>query len=109
MDPWENNYLLSIHVSPEVITQEEVVNQSPGSSSVPSVLNLTRTEVGLAWIDLSSGDFLTQSTDIASLPSAVARIKPREIVLDSVFQEQNHSRIVSILQEDGRIETTLKS
>ncbi|CAN9376882.1 unnamed protein product [Alternaria alternata] len=105
MDPWENNYLLSIHVSPEVITQEEVVNQSPGSSSVPSVLNLPRTEVGLAWIDLSSGDFLTQSTDIASLPSAVARIKPREIVLDSVFQEQNHSRIVSILQEDGHIIT----
>ena len=57
MDPWENNYLLSIHVSPEVITQEEVVNQSPGSSSVPSVLNLPRTEVGLAWIDLSSGDY----------------------------------------------------
>ncbi|KAJ4372486.1 MutS protein 1 [Neocucurbitaria cava] len=105
MDPWENNYLLSIHVDPDVLQKEKAVKESPGSSSVSSVLNLPRTEVGLAWIDLSSGDFLTQSTDIASLPSAVARIKPREIVLDSIFQEQEHSRIVSILQEDGHIIT----
>ncbi|KAH7399636.1 muts domain V-domain-containing protein [Pyrenochaeta sp. MPI-SDFR-AT-0127] len=105
MNPWENNYLLSIHVDPEVLVKEKALKESPGSSSVSSVLNLPRTEVGLAWIDLSSGDFLTQITDIASLPSAVARIKPREIVLDSIFQEQDHSRIVSILQEDGHIIT----
>jgi DNA mismatch repair ATPase MutS len=105
MDPWENNYLLSIHVNPEVLDEGKAVKESPGSSSVSSVLNLPRTEVGLAWIDLSSGDFLTQSTDIASLPSAVARIKPREIVLDSIFQEAEHSRIVSILQDDGHIIT----
>ncbi|KAL5121325.1 MutS protein 1 [Pleosporales sp. CAS-2024a] len=105
MDPWENNYLLSIHVDPEVLGKEKALKESPGSSSVSSVLNLPRTEVGLAWIDLSSGDFLTQSTDIASLTSAVARIKPREIVLDTIFQEPEYSRIVSILQEDGHIIT----
>ncbi len=105
MDPWENNYLLSIHVDPKPLEKEKAVTKSPGSSSVSSVLNLPRTEVGLAWIDLSSGDFLTQSTDIASLPTAVARIKPREIVLDSIFAEAEHSRIVSILQDDGHIIT----
>jgi DNA mismatch repair ATPase MutS len=105
MDPWENNYLLSIHVDPVLLEKGNAVTESPGSSSVSSVLNLPRTEVGLAWIDLSSGDFLTQSTDIASLPSAVARIRPREIVLDSIFQDSEHSRIVSILQEDGHIIT----
>ncbi|KAL6168102.1 MutS protein 1 [Exserohilum turcicum] len=101
MDPWENNYLLSIHVDPEVLKSEAPSHQIPGSSSVSSILNLPRTQVGLAWLDLSSGDFLTQSTDIASLPSAVARIKPREIVLDSVFQEPDYSHIVSLMQEDG--------
>lgn len=105
MDPWQNNYLLSIYVDPHALTKEKAVAQSPGSSDVSSVLNLPRTEVGLAWIDLSSGDFLTQSTDIASLPSAVARIKPREIVLDSIFQEKDYSRIVSIMQEDGHVIT----
>ncbi|KAL1656969.1 MutS protein 1 [Didymella pomorum] len=105
MDPWENNYLLSIHVDPKTLEKDKAVTKSPGSSNVASVLNLPRTEVGLAWIDLSSGDFLTQSTDIASLPTAVARIKPREIVLDSIFEEAEHSRIVSILQEDGHVIT----
>lgn len=105
MDPWENNYLLSVHVNPEIIEKDKAVTKSPGSPNVASVLNLPRTEVGLAWIDLSSGDFLTQSTDIASLPTAVARIKPREIVLDSIFEKAEHSRIVSILQEDGHIIT----
>jgi DNA mismatch repair ATPase MutS len=105
MDPWQNNFLLSIHVDPEALKREEAVKDSPGSQIVASVLNLPRTEVGLAWIDLSSGDFTTQSTDIASLPSAVARIKPREIVLDSAFAEEENSRVVSILQEDGHIIT----
>lgn len=105
MDPWENNYLLAIHVDPEALKKEKTMKESPGSQSVASVLNLPRTEVGLAWIDLSSGDFLTQCTDIASLPSAVARIKPREIVLDSVFEDAKHSHIVSTLQEDGHIIT----
>ncbi|KAJ8113104.1 hypothetical protein OPT61_g4686 [Boeremia exigua] len=108
MDPWENNYLLSIHVDPRKLEKDKAVVKSPGSSNVASVLNLPRTEVGLAWIDLSSGDFLTQSTDIASLPTAVARIKPREIVLDSIFEETEHSRIVSILQEDGHVITFQK-
>ncbi|OAL56014.1 hypothetical protein IQ07DRAFT_498042 [Pyrenochaeta sp. DS3sAY3a] len=105
MDPWQNNYLLSIHVDPSVIEKEKSVKESPGSSSMSSLLNLPRTEVGLAWIDLSSGDFLTQSTDIASLPSAIARIKPREVLLDNIFQEQDNSQIVSILQEDGHVIT----
>jgi DNA mismatch repair ATPase MutS len=104
MDPWENNYLLSIHVNPEAL-KENAVKVSPGSSKVSSVLNLPRTEVGLAWIDLSSGDFITQSTDIASLPSAVARIRPREIVLDSIFAEEQNSQMVSILKEDGHMIT----
>ncbi|KAF2653337.1 hypothetical protein K491DRAFT_603101 [Lophiostoma macrostomum CBS 122681] len=101
MDPWQNNYLLSIHVDAEALNKERALKESPGSARVASVLNLPRTEVGLAWIDVASGDFVTQSTDIASLPSVVARIKPREIVLDSIFQGADHSRIASILQEDG--------
>ncbi|USP76955.1 hypothetical protein yc1106_04229 [Curvularia clavata] len=105
MDPWENNYLLGIHVNPEDLSKVTAVKQSQSTENVSSVFNLPRTEVGLAWIDLSSGDFLTQNTDIASLPSAVARIKPREIVLESIFQEPEYSQIVSVLQEDGHVIT----
>jgi DNA mismatch repair ATPase MutS len=109
MNPWENNYLLCIHVNPDALIQQKAVKQSPGSSNVSSILNLPRTEVGLAWVDLSSGNFFTQSTDLGTLSSAVARIKPREIVLDSIFQGSDYSPIVSILQEDGHVITFQKS
>jgi DNA mismatch repair ATPase MutS len=105
MDPWKNNYLLSIHVDPEALSSLDPVQDTPSTDKVSSVLNLPRTEVGLAWVDLSSGDFLTQSTDLASLPSAVARIGPREIILDSSFKDKRESRIVSMLQEDGHVIT----
>lgn len=105
MDPWENNYLLSVHIDPRMLEKDDATNDTFASSGVSSVLNLPRTEVGLAWIDLSSGLFQTQNTDMASLPSAVARIKPREIVLDSIFQENEHAHIVSTLREDGHIIT----
>ncbi|OCK75137.1 hypothetical protein K432DRAFT_409280 [Lepidopterella palustris CBS 459.81] len=105
MDPWESNYLLSIHVDPTSVKSNYTIEESPGRKKAASVLNLSRVEVGLAWLDLSSGDFLTQSTDIASLPSAIARIGPREIVLDSAFEEQEDSRIVSMLREDGHVIT----
>ncbi|KAF2202882.1 hypothetical protein GQ43DRAFT_447827 [Delitschia confertaspora ATCC 74209] len=105
MDPWQNNYLLSIHVDPEVLKKQSPPNQTPDAEMIPSILRIRRTEVGLAWIDLSSGDFFTQSTDIASLPSAIARIQPREIVLDSVFEEKAHSYLLSVLREEGHIIT----
>jgi DNA mismatch repair ATPase MutS len=105
MDPWENNYLLSIYIDPVVLEKNDSTNENFASSGVPSVLNLPRTEVGLAWIDLSSGVFQTQSTDIASLPSAVARIKPKEIILDNLFRGNEHARIVSALREDGHVIT----
>ncbi|KAH7123616.1 muts domain V-domain-containing protein [Dendryphion nanum] len=108
MDPWQNNYLLSIHVDSSALNDDTAIKQVPGSQDLASVLNLPRSEVGLAWIDLSSGDFLTQSTDIASLPSAVARIKPREIVLDSVFEKEENSHIVKLLHEDGHVVTFQK-
>ncbi|KAF2261837.1 DNA mismatch repair protein MutS [Lojkania enalia] len=101
MDPWQNNYLLSIHIDLEAIREDKALRKSRSSESSASVLNLPGTKVGLAWIDLSSGDFRTQSIDMASLPSAVARIKPREIILDSIFQMNEHSHMVSALQEGG--------
>lgn len=45
-----------------------------------------RPTVGLAWMDLSTGEFVTQEVDQASLVSHVQRIRPKEIItsLDKV-------------------------
>lgn len=93
MDPFQNNFLLSIHLMP---TQEHPKETEGVSKSQ---------EVGLAWIDLSSGDFFTQRTTLASLPAMVARIGPREILLDDVLDSSHGSPLVTLLKEDGHIIT----
>ncbi|KAI5273242.1 hypothetical protein E4T47_03421 [Aureobasidium subglaciale] len=90
MDPFENNFLLSIH--PNIDTADDgIVSQD--------------TDVGLTWVDLSSGDFFTQSTDIASLGSVIARVGAREIVLDSSFEQVDRSQLDRWLGDGGHAVT----
>lgn len=89
IDPWENNYCLSIHVRPPA----------------PSAHESEPPEIGLSWLDMSSGEFFTQSTTMAGLSSSVALIGPREVVLDSAFEERGDSRLVDILKEDRHVIT----
>lgn len=63
MDPYENNYLLAI------------VEPSEGGGDGDTM------GVGLAWLDLSTGNFFTQESEMGSLRGDVARIGPREVVL----------------------------
>jgi DNA mismatch repair ATPase MutS len=81
MNPWENNFILSIH------------GQSGGD------------ELGLAWLDLSSGDFFTQTTDIATLSSALATIGPREVVVEQGVESVKGHPLRAVLDE-GKITTT---
>ena len=92
INPYENNYLLAISASnqgvsglvQEVHAEHEEVTGQGGLSH----------DVGLAWLDLSTGDFFTQATAGSSLPSAMARIGARETVLDSSMDEAIEARLL---------------
>lgn len=86
MDPFENNFLLSIHAD---LDPTDTVSISQD------------TDVGLTWVDLSSGDFFTQRTEIASLGSVIARIGAREIVLDSSFERIDRTQLDRLLGDGG--------
>ncbi|KAI5210702.1 hypothetical protein E4T39_00182 [Aureobasidium subglaciale] len=90
MDPFENNFLLSIHANIDT-TDDVTVSKD--------------TDVGLTWVDLSSGDFFTQSTNIASLGSVIARVGAREIVLDSSFERVDRSQLDRWLGDGGHAVT----
>jgi DNA mismatch repair ATPase MutS len=90
MDPFENNFLLSIYANLDM---------------TDSVSILQHTQVGLTWVDLSSGDFFTQRTEMASLGSVVARIGAREIVLDSSFERIDRSQLDRLLGDGGHAVT----
>jgi len=62
LDPFENNFLLSISLEGDVQDEKEV-------------------GVGLAWLDLSTGDFFLQQSTISTLISELSRIGPREVVI----------------------------
>ncbi|KAF2403909.1 putative DNA mismatch repair protein Msh1 [Trichodelitschia bisporula] len=90
MDPWENNFLLSIHADPSAVQSLEI---SEKMNPVPQA------DIGLSWVDLSSGDFFTQKTDFGSFLSIVARINPREIVVDRAL-ETSESPLLKALTDE---------
>ncbi|KAK3617388.1 MutS protein 1 [Elasticomyces elasticus] len=88
VDPYENNYLLAVHVDGALPVEQGTEGRSAAHERYKRT-----TKVGLSWVDLSGGDFFTQISDLATLPSLVARIGPREVVLDSSMESVDHSQL----------------
>lgn len=94
IDPFANNYVLAIHVEglPEVEISVE---------SVDLPLSLPPdTAVGVAWLDLTTGSFFTQSTTMMDLASLISRISPREIVINESLKSNGDQGILALLADD---------
>lgn len=81
LNPYENNYLLAI--SP------------PRDGNVESF--------GLAWIDVSTGEFFSKATTVRSLRDEITRIAPREIVLNVQPQSKLSDEWSAALKEDNTV------
>lgn len=87
MNPYEHNFLLAV--------------ASPPLSFLQSPLDA---EVGLAWLDLSTGDFFTQESTVGMLNGDISRIGPREVVLrPNVLGPDSHGQkdLSEGLKKDG--------
>ncbi|KAI6250523.1 hypothetical protein HI914_01550 [Erysiphe necator] len=93
MDPFSNSYITSIYL--EAPLHKAQNSEKSLSDKLRSVL------VGLAWLDLSTGQFFTQRTNLATLPSVLARINPREIVLNECLKLDKDHEIFNILANDS--------
>ncbi|KAI9278823.1 DNA mismatch repair protein MutS [Phascolomyces articulosus] len=56
------------------------------SSSSPITTTASADKLGLAWIDISIGEFMIQSSKLNELKDDIARIRPREIILPESFK-----------------------
>ncbi|EED16166.1 DNA mismatch repair protein Msh1, putative [Talaromyces stipitatus ATCC 10500] len=83
IDTSQNNFLLSLYIDTQYYEDQQ---QGGSSSPITHLLSSSSGRVGLAWMDLSTGDFYTQVTTTQMLPSAIARIGAREIVADQRLQ-----------------------
>ncbi|KAI9803470.1 MAG: hypothetical protein M1825_001813 [Sarcosagium campestre] len=99
MNPYENNFLLA--VCSDVAYESKSANEGePGQTSLGTGKESIRNRTfGLAWLDMSTGDFFTEETSAASLPSAVARIGPREIILDEQLRGSTEDVIPALLKD----------
>jgi DNA mismatch repair ATPase MutS len=81
LNHYENNYLLAI--------------SSNTSHSLEG-----RDDVGLAWIDVSTGEFFTKCTTMEYLYDDVARIRPREVVLTKDMESVNSCPVQAIVRRE---------
>lgn len=97
IDPYTNNYVLAIHAENNVHQEE--------TRDVKSTSQHADMTLGLAWLDLSTGQFFTQATTLSALPSFLARIGPREIVLDEDLQTSKEHGLFTVLADDHHLIT----
>jgi DNA mismatch repair ATPase MutS len=102
MDPYENNFLLSIHI--DSVAPAGCPSRSEPSPGPQKVLSGSR-RVGLSWLDLSTGDFFTQLTASESIPSAIARIGAREILVDQDLDEAVRQELQALIGRDRHLLT----
>ena len=76
LNQYENNYLLSVYAPPTTGSDGDTGLDNP---------------VGLAWIDVSTGEFFTKSITTPLLRDELVRIRPKEVVIEEkTFRDPSH-------------------
>lgn len=74
-------------VTPGTLVEENLLS-SKQNNFLAAISPVTKSDIGVAVIDLSTGTFFIESTDLKHLPSVLSRLNPVEIVLpDKLLQE----------------------
>lgn len=104
MDPSENNFLLAIYVDVRSL-KTQLEQQDSDFSSYQHLLSSASQKVGLSWLDLSTGDFFTQCTTGQMLPSALARIGAREVLIDQKIRNSIAQELQLLIGQDRHLIT----
>lgn len=105
MNPYENNFLLAVHPQGRAAHLQPVESRPAELKSNILDPELSTVRVGLAWLDLSTGEFLTQTSNLGTLPSALARIGAKEVVINDSFDTPVQQSIASMVEYDHRLLT----
>ena len=106
MDPYENNFLLALHPTGQGESSKNTSKEIPAEllKGTTDPVHLSQS-VGLAWLDLSTGDFFTQTINLGALPSAIARISAREIILVKDLDETTRDDFLNLLSQERHLVT----
>ncbi|KAF5004738.1 hypothetical protein FDECE_8783 [Fusarium decemcellulare] len=115
IDPYANNYVMAIHIGRVPSRLPGLPGHEPASAHLlPSAVGRDAGDtqpgddavpLGLSWLDLSTGHFCTQQTNLSSLPAILSRLCPRELLLDQELQSRPDHGIFALLAEERHIIT----
>ena len=93
-------------VTPGTLIDEPFLNhyESNYLMAVSSAASSSPTEhdaLGLAWLDVSTGEFFTKSTTVECLYDDVVRIHPREVVLPRMMESVDPCPVRAIVRGEG--------
>ncbi|KAF8927698.1 DNA mismatch repair ATPase msh1 [Haplosporangium gracile] len=93
----------SIHriITPGTLIDEQFLDQGENNWLLAVSTDKTSHFLGLSWLDLSTGDFFTQETTYDSFPNDLARIRPREVIVNSNLRTQPEHPVLQTMQEMG--------
>lgn len=105
MEPDENNFLLAVHPLRYLDGSQSAGDQVGKLEGSATASALNSVCVGLAWLDLSTGDFFTQSTKLGLLASAFARIGAKEVIVSDQLDQPIRQAISDMVEHDRRLLT----
>jgi len=77
-------------VTPGTLTEETLLEPARHNYLLSIARTKASEDFGLAWLDISTGDFFIGSSSLVQLPGEIARIEPGEIVLpDGVLADNS--------------------
>lgn len=82
LDAHENNFLLAISCLSPQQSDKDV-------------------DIGLAWIDISTGEFYSKHATLESIQDELARISPREVILPDAFKDLKDHHLMDALAEEN--------
>ncbi|KAG8763118.1 DNA mismatch repair ATPase msh1 [Ceratobasidium sp. 428] len=77
-------------VTPGTLIDESFVNPYD-NNYVCAVVSTSSEDIGIAWMDVATGEFFTQLSDSSQLADDLARISAREVVLDKALEGPKHT------------------
>lgn len=84
LNAYENNFLLAIDAPP------------PSQGEMKKDIT-----IGIAWIDVSTGEFYSKNTLLESVQDDLARINPREVILSDAFEGVKEHPLMNALVEES--------
>ncbi|KAF9930445.1 DNA mismatch repair ATPase msh1 [Linnemannia zychae] len=93
----------SVHriITPGTLIDEQFLDQGENNWLLAVSTDKKSHNIGLSWLDISTGDFFTQETTHDNFPNDLARIRPREVIVNSNLKTQPDHPVLQTLQAMG--------